>query len=45
LPCPSPGDLPDAGIKSASLPSPAFAGQVLYHEHHLGSPLIFKVLY
>ena len=27
LPCPSPGDLPDPGIKSASLTSPALAGR------------------
>ena len=26
LPCPPPGDLPDPGIKSASLMSPALAG-------------------
>ena len=28
LPCPSPGDLPDPGIKPASLMSPALAGGV-----------------
>ena len=28
LPCPSPGDLPDAGIKPASLTSPSFAGRL-----------------
>jgi len=27
LPCPSPGDLPNAGIKPASLTSPALAGR------------------
>ena len=27
LPCPSPGDLPDPGIKAASLTSPALAGR------------------
>ena len=27
LPCPSPGDLPDPGIKPASLKSPALAGR------------------
>ena len=27
LPCPSPGDLPDPGIKPSSLTSPAFAGR------------------
>ena len=35
LPCPAPGDLPDPGIKLASLVSPALAG-VLYHWCHLG---------
>ena len=33
LPCPSPGDLPDPGIKPASLASPVTAGKF-----HLGSP-------
>ena len=28
LPCPPPGDLPDPGIESASLTSPALAGVV-----------------
>ena len=28
LPCPSPGDLPDLGIKPASLMSPALAGRI-----------------
>ena len=27
LPCPSPGDLPDAGIEPVSLTSPALAGR------------------
>ena len=36
LPFPSPGDLPNTGIKLASLVSPALAG-VLYHWCHLGS--------
>ena len=31
LPIPSPGGLPDPGIKSASLMSPTLAGGVLYH--------------
>ena len=31
LPGPSPGDLPDPGIKSASLMSPALAGGYFYH--------------
>ena len=29
LPCPPPGDLPDAGIKPVSLMSPALAGAFL----------------
>ena len=29
LPCPAPGDLPDPGIKPASLTSPALAGGLL----------------
>ena len=37
LPCPSPGDLPDPGIKAMSLVSPALAGSS-FHEHHLRSP-------
>ena len=31
LPCPSPGDLPDPGIKLVSLMSPATGRRVLYH--------------
>ena len=31
LPIPSPGGLPDSGIKSAFLVSPTLAGGVLYH--------------
>ena len=42
LPCPSPGDLPDPGIKPASPESPALAGGVLYRYHHLGT---YKCLY
>ena len=37
LPCPPPGDLPDPGMESASLMSPALAGRFI-HERHLGSP-------
>ena len=37
LPFPSPGDLPDSGIKPTSLASPALAGR-LFMLHHLGSP-------
>ena len=36
--CPSPGDLPDPGIKPASLTSPALASWVLCYECHLRSP-------
>ena len=41
LPCSSPGDLPNPGIKPVSLMSPELArgGGVLYHKCHLGSPL------
>ena len=39
LPFLPPGDLPNPGIKSASLMSPALAGEFFfYHWHHLGSP-------
>ena len=39
LPCPPTRDLPNPGIKSASLMSPALAGEFFfYHWHHLGSP-------
>ena len=31
LPCPSPGELPDPGIKLASTVSPALAGRFFYH--------------
>ena len=31
FPCPSPGDLPDPGIKRPSFTSPVLAGGVLYH--------------
>ena len=37
LPCPPPRDLPDPGIKPASLISPALAGR-LFTTSHLGSP-------
>ena len=37
LPFPSPGDLPDPGIKLMSHVS-CIGRQVLYHWHHLGSP-------
>ena len=35
-PCPSPGDLPDLGIKPVSLNISCIGRQVLYHSHHLG---------
>ena len=38
LPCPSPGGLPNLGIKRASLIS-YIGRQILYHKCHLGSPL------
>ena len=38
LPCPSPGDLPDPGIKPGSLMSPALAGRFLALAP-LGSPI------
>ena len=31
LPCPPPGDLPNPGIESTSLTSPALAGGFFYH--------------
>ena len=37
-PRPPPGDLPDPGIKLASLTSTCIARQVLNHYRHLGSP-------
>ena len=41
LPCLPPGDLPDPGIKRASLTSPALAGRFFffffYHQRYLGS--------
>ena len=37
LPCPTPGDVPDPGIKPVSLASPALAVDSL-PLHHLGSP-------
>ena len=39
VPCPSPGDLPDPGIESASLTSPVLAGRFFffYHWSNLGS--------
>ena len=39
VPFPSPGDLPNLGIEPAS--RIAFTGgQILYHQHHLGKPLV-----
>ena len=42
LPFPSPGDLPEVGIQPVSLMSPAL--QILYHQHHLGSPSDSRVI-
>ena len=39
LPCSSPGDLPDLGIEAASHVS-CISRWVLYHQHHLGSPIL-----
>ena len=39
MPFPTPGDLPNPGIEPASLMSPDFGRQVLYHWRHLGSSL------
>ena len=36
LPCPSPGDLPDPGIKPTSPEAPAFQVGSLPLSHHLG---------
>ena len=44
LPLPSPGDLPDPGIKPSSLLSAAVAGSFLYHLHHLRSPGLYIFL-
>ena len=38
LPCPPPGDLPDPGVKPASLRSPVLAGG-LYHQRHQESTI------
>ena len=40
LPFPTPGDLPDSGIKPTYLTSRALAGIFLYHQHSLGSPAL-----
>ena len=40
LPFPSPGDLPNTGIKPVSLTSPALGRQALYHWCHLGEQCI-----
>ena len=41
LPFPYPGDLPDTGIEPIS----CTGRQVLYHQHHLGSPLEHQILF
>ena len=47
LPCPPPGDLPDPGIKSASLASPALAGSFFTAnanlEAHKGAYIYLKI--
>ena len=40
LPFPTPGDLPDPGIKPTSLASRALAGRFFYHPCSLGSPAL-----
>ena len=40
LPFPTPGDLPDPGIKPASLESPALAGRFFYHWATWEAPLV-----
>ena len=42
VPCPPPGDLPSPGIKPMSLVS-YIGRQVLYHQHHPGSPPVSTV--
>ena len=46
LPFPTPEDLPDPGMKSMSLISPALAGEIFFFLplHHLGSPFISMLL-
>ena len=39
LPFPSPGELPDSGIKSKSPASPALAGGFFTTSHHRGGPI------
>ena len=41
LPCPPPGDLPDPGMESKSLTSPALAGRIFTTKCHQGSPFCF----
>ena len=43
LPFPSLGDLPDSGIKPASLVSPALAGRFFYHCSTWEAPLVGKM--
>ena len=42
LPCPSPGDFPNPGIKPMSLASPELAGGFF---HHLGRPLMSGICF
>ena len=39
LPCLSPGNLPDPGLRPVSLASPALAGRFFLSLNHLGSPI------
>ena len=41
LPCPPPGNLPDPGIKPHVSYVSCIGSQVLYHQHHLGSPICY----
>ena len=45
LPHPLPRDLPNSGIKPVSLLSTCTGQWVLYHQHHLGSPLFIQVFF
>ena len=45
LPCLPPGNLPDPGIKPASLLSPALGGRFFTTRCHLGSPVISRNAY
>ena len=42
--CPPPGDLPNPGLEPVSLTSTCTCRKILYHYHHLGSPISRLVL-